>query len=62
MSKRELMVYSGGGAYRNPFPQIILLGQWLKSLGFSAGDKITVICNQDQIIIEKFIEECKEER
>lgn len=62
MSKRELTVYSGGGAYRNPFPQIILQGQWLKSLGFSAGDKITVICNQDQIIIEKFIEECKEER
>lgn len=62
MSKRELTVYSGGGTYRNPFPQIILQGQWLKSLGFSAGDKITVICNQDQIIIEKFIEECKEER
>ncbi len=62
MSKRELTVYSGGGVYRNPFPQIILQGQWLKSLGFSAGDKITVICNQDQIIIKKFIEECKEER
>ena len=62
MSRRKLTLYSGGGAYRYPFPQIILQGQWLKSLGFSAGDKITVICNQDQIIIEKFIEECKEER
>lgn len=57
MSKRELTVYSGGGSYRKPFPQIILQGQWLKSLGFSVGDKITVICDRDRIVIKKSIEE-----
>lgn len=57
MGERKLTVYSGGGSYRDPFPQIILQGQWLRSLGFSAGDKITVICDRNQIVIEKSIEE-----
>ena len=62
MNKRKLTVYRGCGSYRSPFPQIILQGQWLKSLGFSSGDKITGVCEQDRIIVEKLIEEGKEER
>ncbi len=61
MSKRKLTVYSRGGSYRDPFPQIILQGQWLRSLEFSAGDKINVICDRNRIIIEKFTEEDKKE-
>ena len=61
MSERKLTVYSGGGSYRDPFPQIILQGQWLRSLGFSAGDKINVNCDRNRIIIEKFTEEDKKD-
>lgn len=61
MSERKLTVYSGGGSYRDPFPQIILQGQWLRSLGFSAGDKINVICDRNRIIIEKFTKEDKKD-
>ena len=61
MSERKLTVYSGGGSYLDPFPQIILQGQWLRSLGFSAGDKINVNCDRNRIIIEKFTGEDKKD-
>lgn len=57
MNKRELTVYSGGGRYGEPFPQIILQGRWLQNLGFSAGDKIRLDCGRDRIVIERSIEE-----
>jgi len=50
METRELTVYKGrGNNYQ--LPQIILQGQWLQNSGFSIGDKIMIISQQDKIII-----------
>ena len=32
---------------------ISLQGQWLEGLGFSIGDKLTIICRQDELVILK---------
>ncbi|RKJ72387.1 type I toxin-antitoxin system SymE family toxin [Butyricicoccus sp. 1XD8-22] len=43
----------GHGNYKQAPPQIVLQGKWLEQTGFSAGDKITVKCQQGQLIITK---------
>ena len=53
MDDRKLTVYNGRGAFKKSPPQIILQGNWLEQAGFSAGDKITVKCQQGQLIITK---------
>ncbi len=53
MDDRKLTVCYGRGNYRQAPPQITLQGKWLEQAGFSAGDKITVKCQQGQLIITK---------
>lgn len=53
MDERKLTVYNGRGAFKKSPPQILLQGKWLEQAGFSAGDKITVKCQQGQLIITK---------
>ena len=53
MEERKLTVYYGRGAYKAAPPQILLQGKWLERAGFSAGDKITVKCQQGQLVITK---------
>lgn len=53
MEERKLTVCNGRGNYKTPPPQIMLQGQWLQRMGFSAGDKITVDCQPGQLIITK---------
>ena len=53
MDKRNLTVYAGSGNKYTYVPQIILQGRWLEAIGFSIGDKITVDCEPDRIVIEK---------
>ena len=53
MDDRKLTVYNGRGAFKKSPPQILLQGKWLEQAGFSAGDKITVKCQQGQLIITK---------
>ena len=53
MDDRKLTVYNGRGAFKKSPPQILLQGNWLEQAGFSAGDKITVKCQQGQLIITK---------
>lgn len=53
MDDRKLTVYNGRGAFKKSPPQILLQGNWLKQAGFSAGDKITVKCQQGQLIITR---------
>lgn len=54
MPQRKLTVYAGSS--KNTYvPQIILQGNWLKLLGFDIGDKVTVDCQQDRLIIIKSI-------
>ncbi len=50
---RKLTVCYGRGNYKQAPPQILLQGKWLEQAGFSAGDKITVKCQQGQPIITK---------
>ena len=53
MDDRKLTVYNGRGAFKKLPPQILLQGNWLEQAGFSAGDKITVKCQQGPLIITK---------
>ena len=53
MDDRKLIVCYGRGNYKQSPPQILLQGKWLEQAGFSAGDKITVKCQQGQLIITK---------
>ena len=50
---RKLTVYNERGAFKKSPPQILLQGNWLEQAGFSARDKITVKCQQGQLIITK---------
>ena len=53
MDDRKLTVCYERGNYKQAPPQILLQGKWLEQAGFSAGDKITVKCQQGQLIIIK---------
>ena len=53
MDDRKLTVCYGRGNYKQSPPQILLQGKWLEQTGFSAGDKITVKCQQGQLTITK---------
>ncbi len=53
MDDRKLTVCYGRGNYKQAPPQILLQGNWLEQAGFFAGDKITVKCQQGQLIITK---------
>lgn len=53
MAERKLKVYKGTTKDYDPIPRISLQGQWLEELGFSIGDKLTIICRQGEIVISK---------
>lgn len=53
MEERKITVYRGSTKDHVPVPRITLQGQWLDSIGFSIGDKLTVICEQGRLTIEK---------
>ncbi len=53
MDDRKLTVCYGRGNYKQAPPQIVLQGKWLEKAGFSAGDKITVKCQEGQLTITK---------
>ncbi|WP_251496552.1 SymE family type I addiction module toxin [Otoolea muris] len=57
METRKLTVYWGSTKAYNPIPKIILQGHWLSDLGFSIGDKVTLSCQQNKVIIERIIED-----
>ena len=52
---RKLKVYEqsmGGGNYTQ-VPTIILKGQWLKTVGFTASEYVEVECDGDKITLTK---------
>ena len=53
MDDRKLTVYNGRGDFKKSPPQILLQGNSLEQAGFSAGDKITVKCQQGTPVIPK---------
>lgn len=53
---RNLTVYGKQGKSDETIPQIRFEGQWLKSVGFLAGDKIQLDYEENKIIITKLSE------
>ncbi|MCM1064700.1 MAG: type I toxin-antitoxin system SymE family toxin [Eubacterium sp.] len=49
MEERKVTVYRGSTKDYAPVPRITLQGQWLDSLGFSIGDRLTVGCERGRI-------------
>ncbi len=54
MKERKLKIYSGSGKNYTHYPQIIIQGKWLRSLGYFIGDKVTVTQDGNRLIIEKY--------
>ena len=53
MARRQIKVYKGSTKKYAPVPKITLQGHWIKELGFSIGDRLTVTCDENQINIFK---------
>ena len=53
MQARRLKVYKSTTKDYVPIPRISLQGQWLEELGFSIGDRLTIVSRQDELIIAK---------
>lgn len=54
MKQREMTVYRARGTsmeINNPL--IMLQGKWLRDLGFSTGDRISVTCESGRLIVER---------
>ena len=50
MKDRKLRVYNSTRKYGDP--SILLQGAWLAEAGFSPGDYISVICQENQLTIQ----------
>lgn len=57
---RSMKVYNQSGYNYKSTPAIMLKGQWLKDLGFEAGQYISVACENGQLIITPNVEKAKE--
>jgi len=54
MGQREMTVYRARGTgmgINNPL--IMLQGKWLRDVGFSTGDRISVTCEDGRLIVER---------
>lgn len=51
MKNKSMKVYQGTGTSDVTIPRIVLQGKWLKELGFSVGDQITISYAEDKITI-----------
>lgn len=56
-TERNLKIYEMSGYQYKPTPTIMLKGQWLADLGFEAGNRIKVSCEEGQITIRPVAEE-----
>ena len=51
--RKKITVYKGSTKDHTPVPRITLQGQWLDSIGFSIGERLTVKCEPGRLTIEK---------
>ena len=56
-AERNLTVYEMSGYHYKPTPTIMLKGQWLADLGFEAGSRIKVCCENGRLTIQPLAEE-----
>lgn len=61
-AERNLTVYEMSGYQYKPTPTIMLKGQWLSELGFEAGNRIKVSCEEGRITIRPVAEEKPQSR
>lgn len=54
---RPMKVHETSGYHYKPTPTIIMKGQWLEQFGFSAGEKIEVLCEDGKLTITKAVNE-----
>lgn len=48
---RKLKVHETSGYNRKPTPTLLLKGKWLSTLGFEAGNQVSVKCENGRLII-----------
>lgn len=54
MKQREMTVYRARGtSMEDNKPLIMLQGKWLRDVGFSTGDRISVTCEGGRLIVER---------
>lgn len=53
---KKLKVYQGSQRNDQAVPKILLVGQWLETIGFSIGNRIEVEYTADKIMIAKVTE------
>ena len=54
MKQREMTVYRARGtSIGTNTPLIMLQGKWLRDMGFSTGDRISVTCEGGKLIVER---------
>lgn len=53
---KRLKVYQGSQRNDKAVPKILLVGQWLETIGFSIGNRIEVEYTADKIMIAKVTE------
>ena len=49
--KREVRIYNGRGSNYGK-PLLMLQGNWLQELGFLVGDRVTITCQNNRLVIE----------
>lgn len=49
--KREVRIYNGRGSNYGK-PLLMLQGNWLQELGFLVGNRVTITCQNNKLIIE----------
>lgn len=49
--KREVRIYNGrGNNYGKPL--LMLQGKWLQEFGFMVGDRVTITCQNNKLVVE----------
>jgi len=50
-ARKSIVGYRPNGGRPNPLPQLTIKGRWLEQLGFIKGQPVSIIAEQDQLII-----------
>jgi len=57
---RSLKIYEQSGYNYKGTPTIMLKGNWLRELGFNAGDYVSIACEDGKLVITPDVERAKE--
>ena len=57
---RSLKIYEQSGYNYKGTPTIMLKGNWLRELGFNAGEYVSIACEDGKLVITPDVERAKE--